>query len=352
MAAVLRFKDVSRRIDDHMQLSHLNLTLQEGEILCLLGPSGCGKSSTLRLAAGFEQPDDGEIYLGGSLVAAARYSLPPEKREMGMVFQDYALFPHLDVLGNIAFGLRHLPSSERLRRSHLLLERLRIDHLAGQYPHTLSGGEMQRTALARALAPIPRIVLLDEPFSELDPQLRSDIRDDTLHILKEVGTAAIMVTHDAEEAMFMADRIAVMKNGQIIQTDTPHKLYNEPKDAFAASFFGEINVFHTTAQQGQAMTPFGPVRAQACNDNDPIAVVLRAEAIGFAQVGSVGQNFGRATVVASRLLGRASLIHVSYMDGQQQLHHLHARINGLFLPAPGMELELRVDLPKSMVFCG
>ena len=350
MTAALRFDHVTYHIDRDIAITDIDFTLNEGEIICLLGPSGCGKSTTLRLAAGLEKPDEGKIFISDRLVATPDWQLPPEKRQLGMVFQDYALFPHLSVIQNIGFGLRDLPDSESKRRSMLLMERLHIAHLQGHYPHTLSGGEMQRVALARAIAPSPRIVLLDEPFSELDPQLRADIRDDTLHLLKEVGAAAIMVTHDAEEAMFMADRIAVMKAGRIMQLDVPVQLYNKPSDPFSASFFGEINVFDGAVKNKSVMTPIGTVDARGFANEDPVHVVVRAESIGFPVAGGRGTNLGRGRVVASRLLGRCSLIHVSFIDAEKRPQHLHCRVPGVFLPAVGNELDIVVDLASALVF--
>lgn len=350
MSFALRFDHVDFDISGAVLLGDLDFSLAQGELLCLLGPSGCGKSTTLRLAAGLEQPSRGEIYLNGQQVASPAKQVPPEKRGIGMVFQDYALFPHLNVRDNIGFGLRKLPRAERERRTKLLLDRLHIAHLIDQFPHTLSGGEMQRVALARALAPSPAVVLLDEPFSELDPQLRSEIRDDTLHLLKELGAAAIMVTHDAEEAMFMADRIAVMKKGRIVQIDTPIHLYNRPLDPFAASFFGEINIFPSEVSGGKIATPLGTVPAKGFSENAPVDVVFRAESIGFSLTGSIGPVLGQGRVVASRLLGRGSLVHVAMFEGTPYQCHLHCRQNGIFMPAIGQELDVTVDLSKALLF--
>ena len=242
-------------------LHDVSLEVREEEILCLLGPSGCGKTTILRLAAGLELPTRGTIQVGGRLVSGNGAFVPPERRDVGLLFQDYALFPHLSIAGNIAFGLRNMNEQEQKRRIGEMLE---LTHLTGRgetYPHTLSGGEQQRVALARALAPRPRVLLLDEPFSGLDTQLRQKVRDETLHVLKEVGAAVVLVTHDPEEALFMADRIALMKAGRIVQVGEPTDLYFHPAEAFAAEFFGEINRLTSRVSGGKIASPFGPLTA-------------------------------------------------------------------------------------------
>ena len=239
----------------------MSLEVREEEILCLLGPSGCGKTTILRLAAGLELPTRGTIQVGGRLVSGNGAFVPPERRDVGLLFQDYALFPHLSIAGNIAFGLRSMSEPEQKQR---IGEMLKLTHLSGRgdtYPHTLSGGEQQRVALARALAPRPRVLLLDEPFSGLDTQLRQKVRDETLHVLKEVGAAVVLVTHDPEEALFMADRIALMKAGRIVQVGEPTDLYFHPAEAFAAEFFGEINRLSSRVSGGKIPSPFGPLTA-------------------------------------------------------------------------------------------
>ena len=314
MASALKLKGINHWFGDKPVLSDINLDLQQGELMCLLGASGSGKTTILRLASGLESLQSGAVQIYDQIVASNQNQLPPEKRQIGMVFQDYALFPHLNVMDNVTFGLTALPLVERHRRASLLLERLRVGHLQQSYPHMLSGGEMQRVSLARALAPIPRLVLLDEPFSELDPQLRAEVRDDTLHILKEVGASALLVTHDAEEAMFMADRIAVVRNGRIVQVDTPANLYNMPVDSFVASFFGDINSISAIVQNGKIKFALGEINKNGFANGEAVDIVLRAEAVGFSLTNFGGEVVGMGRVVAARLLGRASMVHVSLLD--------------------------------------
>ena len=217
----------------------LSFALEAGEIACLLGASGCGKTTVLRSIAGFEALQAGEIHLQSQLLSAPGVQLPPQQRGIGMVFQDYALFPHLTVAQNVGFGLRSLTKPEQARRVAEMLDLVGLGELGGRYIHELSGGQQQRVALARALAPQPRLLLLDEPFSNLDVELRERLGQEVRQILKATGTTAILVTHDQREAFAMADQIGVMSEGRIRQWGTPYDLYHQPVDRFVANFIGE-----------------------------------------------------------------------------------------------------------------
>ena len=211
--AGLVLEHVSHAFGSLQAVDDVSLEVAEAELVCLLGPSGCGKTTALRVAAGLEQLQRGRILVDDRVMADQGGAVAPEDRGVGLVFQDYALFPHLSVMDNVSFGLRHLPAAQRRTRALEVLEQVDMADAVAAFPHTLSGGQQQRVALARALAPKPRVMLLDEPFSGLDASLRNQIRDQTLHVLKESGAATLMVTHDPEEAMFMADRVALMRNG-------------------------------------------------------------------------------------------------------------------------------------------
>jgi iron(III) transport system ATP-binding protein len=242
---------VSKSFGPTRAVEDVSLELRPGELVGVLGPSGCGKTTLLRLIAGFERPDAGEVVVGGRPVAAGRTFVAPEKRRIGMVFQDYALFPHLTVERNVAFGLRRR-GDERAQRT---LELVGLQHKAGRYPHELSGGERQRVALARALAPEPDVVLLDEPFSSLDATLRGDLRREVELILREAGATTLLVTHDQEEALSLVDRLAVMRDGRIVQVGAPQEVYAQPASRWAAQFVGEVNVLSGPA------TPWRPSSA-------------------------------------------------------------------------------------------
>jgi iron(III) transport system ATP-binding protein len=236
---VLELKQISQAYDQQLVVKELSLTLESGEIGCLLGASGCGKTTVLRTIAGFEPLLEGEIRLNGKCVSRENYLLPPAKREIGMVFQDYALFPHLSIYDNVAFGLRGVDKATQIRRVNEALELVGLHSEHARYPHEISGGQQQRVALARALAPQPQLLLMDEPFSNLDVTLRERLSMEVRDILKEYGTTALFVTHNQNEAFAVADRIGVMHQGEILQWDNAHNLYHQPASPQIADFVGE-----------------------------------------------------------------------------------------------------------------
>jgi iron(III) transport system ATP-binding protein len=311
----------------------------------LLGPSGCGKTTLLRLAAGLEKPLGGAIRLDGSTLSDNQMTMPPEQRGIGYMFQDYALFPHLTVLQNVTFGLPNRDSGAT-RRGLDVLEQVGIENAADMYPHELSGGQQQRVALARALAPNPAVILLDEPYAGLDSRLRERIRDEMLHVLKAANAVALMVTHDAEEAMFMSDRIVVLRDGKMVQSGRPVNLYCQPNSAFVAEFFGEVNRVEGTVANKKVITPLGDFDApDGLHNGHQASVIIRHEAL-FIDPGNDGII---AEVMESRLLGRASLIHLSVPTGRDEIH-LHARIPGLNSIEVGSQVRVRVDPSQAFVF--
>lgn len=235
----LNYQNIDVSFGDKTVLRKLSFELHEGEIACLLGHSGCGKTTALRTIAGFEVPSSGSIKLNEQILHDAKTNLPAHQRHIGMVFQDYALFSHLNVTQNIGFGLHALTKAQKKERVNQLLDLINLQDCAKLYPHQLSGGQQQRVALARALAPKPKLVLLDEPFSNLDVDLRQRLSKEVRNILKNEGTSAILVTHDQQEAFAMADKIGVLHEGELQQWDTPYKLYHEPKNRFVAQFIGQ-----------------------------------------------------------------------------------------------------------------
>ncbi|MEM1270073.1 MAG: ABC transporter ATP-binding protein [Bacteroidota bacterium] len=254
----------------------VSFEVHPGEFFALLGPSGCGKTTTLRLIAGFERPDAGRISCDGQLVCATDAHLPPEQRGIGFVFQDYALFPHLCVLDNVQFGLSGRPRNERTKRAQSMLERVGLAEFADRFPHQLSGGQQQRVALARALAPSPRLLLLDEPFSNLDALLRQTTRHDVRTLLRDEGVSALLVTHDQEEAFTLADRVAVMNAGRIEQIATPEELYARPQSRFVANFLGPTNLMPAHAEGDTAQSPLGKIQLDR-PAHGPVLLALRPE---------------------------------------------------------------------------
>jgi len=348
----LRFEDVSHAYGSLDVARDVSMTVAAGDVACLLGPSGCGKTTLLRLATGLEVLRRGSIAIGGRVVAdgARRFHTPPEERDCGLMFQDYALFPHLTILDNIAFGIADRPA-ERKNWVFLALERMGMDGLADAYPHTLSGGEQQRTALLRALAPEPKVLLLDEPFSDLDVTRRAQVREQTLDLLRETRVTTLMVAHDPEEAMFMADRLFVMNDGRIVQSGSPAEIYLHPADAFVAGLFGPLNRIAGTIAQGRVETPLGTFPADGAADGGTAMVLIRPE--GLLLVDTPGQAKGApptavpARVVTARLLGRASHLRIAVAGIDEPLQVL---VPGLFLPEAGTDVAAHVDPDHAFVF--
>ncbi len=349
-AAALEFRGISHAYDGMLAVKDLSLSIAPGETVCLLGPSGCGKTTALRVAAGLENPVSGEVWMAGRRLYGADTSVPPEDRHIGLVFQDFALFPHMSVLENVTFGLGRSSDSGRDRKSRAMdaLSLVGMESYAEAYPHTLSGGQQQRVALARALAPEPAVVLLDEPFSGLDARLRDSVRDKTFHAVKRSGAAALMVTHDAEEAMYMAHRIAVMRDGSLVQVGAPKDLYQKPNDPFVAAFFGEVNRLPGTVANGKVETAVGTLEVSSIADGADVEVLVRPEALRLspATVSAIGPGY--AKVLSSRLLGRSSLVHLCTCKTTGEELHLHARIPGSYLPEE--ESIQAIDLDRSQAF--
>ncbi|HVY84440.1 MAG TPA: ABC transporter ATP-binding protein [Caulobacterales bacterium] len=277
--------DVWRSYNGAPALEEMSLTAPEGKVLALLGPSGSGKSTILRLIAGLESVDAGEIRFGDEIVSTRSFTQPPEARRVGMVFQDYALFPHLNAAANVGFGLDRLNRADREREALRWLGAVGLGRRANAYPHELSGGEQQRVALARALAPKPRAILLDEPFSGLDPVLRAELREITLAAIGEARATAVFVTHDAEEALQVADRLAILKAGRLLQEAAPRAAYDHPMSADAAAALGPINLFEGRVDNGVVRTPFGPL-ATDLPDGANAQAVVRLEAISLKPGGA------------------------------------------------------------------
>lgn len=295
-------------------LNQVSLQLKAGQIGCLLGPSGCGKTTLLRAIAGFETIQAGHIDIAGRCVADAQHQQAPEQRGIGMVFQDYALFPHLSVADNIAFGLHKLPKAEQQRRSQEWLQRLQLDKLAQRYPHQLSGGQQQRVALARALAPQPQLLLMDEPFANLDAALRESLSLEVRDLLKSLGASALLVTHDPTEAFTLADVIGVMQQGEIVQWDHPYRVYHEPANRFVASFVGLGSFLQSQVTSPRHIhTPLGLVHGQCSEENcaNEVSVLVRPDDIVYDPLSSF-----RARVIYKAFQGPSTLYRLQLHDQQ------------------------------------
>ncbi|WIV51727.1 ABC transporter ATP-binding protein [Marivivens sp. LCG002] len=350
----LEIRNIVRRFDGQAVVDNVSLSVMPGQVTCLLGPSGCGKSTTLRIIAGVEMQDSGEIYVDGALVCDTRFRIPPEGRSIGLMFQDFALFPHLSVAGNVAFGLKGDKAENRARVEELLAKVNMSRHI-DSYPHQLSGGEQQRVALARALAPRPRIMLMDEPFSGLDDRLRDEIRDQTLEVLKSEGAAVLLVTHEPSEAMRMADEIALMRSGKIVQQGAPYNIYNSPVDRSAAAFFSDINVISGKVRGALTDTPFGQFLTPGIADGTEVDIVIRPQhiRIDFDRAGR-GPNPtaqdgtpARGVVERARFMGAESLVEFR-MDYDGSI--LRAAVPSVFLPKAGTPLWLMIRRDRCFVF--
>ncbi|EYD71316.1 Ferric iron ABC transporter, ATP-binding protein [Limimaricola hongkongensis DSM 17492] len=350
----LEIRDLTRAFAGRGVVSGVSLKVMPGQVTCLLGPSGCGKSTTLRIIAGVDRQDAGGVYVDGAPISEAGLHMPPEERGIGLMFQDFALFPHLDVARNVGFGLKG-PKAEIRARVESLLDKVGMRRHIDRYPHELSGGEQQRVALARALAPSPRILLMDEPFSGLDDRLRDDIRDETLAVLKAEGTAVLLVTHEPAEAMRMADEIALMRDGRVVQYGAPYNIYNAPTDREAAAFFSDINVIEGTVQGALCDTPFGDFLTPGLPDGTEVEIVIRPQhlKIDFDRQGRGPNPTTRegtpaaGTVERARFLGASSLVEFR-MDHDGEI--LRASVPSVFLPKPGTRLWLMMRRDRCFVF--
>ncbi|GEO84881.1 MULTISPECIES: ABC transporter ATP-binding protein [Alphaproteobacteria] len=342
-AARLSFEDIRHGYHGRETLRGVSLTAEAGEVLCLLGPSGSGKTTLLRIAAGIEAQSSGRVLLNGRAVAGPDVFVPPEQRGIGLMFQDFALFPHMSVVENVRFGLTAMSAREARAEAMAALERVGLDHYADKFPHVLSGGEQQRVALARALAPRPGVLLMDEPFSGLDSRLKDTIRADTLAILRETRATAVVVTHDAEEAMRMADRIALLRDGKLVQVGTSDDLYRRPGDIFAASFFSEINEFSSVVRNGRVETPLGVADAAGLADGRAVAVAVRLSGVNV----SVERGVIPARIVSRRFLGVVELLELAIPGSERPVR---ARIRADMLPTGLRDARISVDPQDILVF--
>jgi iron(III) transport system ATP-binding protein len=309
------FRNLSLHYDVTCALDDVNIQIQMGEVVCLLGQSGGGKTSLLRLAAGLERPSSGQVLMDGQEVSTPTLMIPPEKRALSLMFQDYALFPHLSVLDNVLFGLRHLSKTDAKNHALNVLARVGMEAFAHVYPALLSGGEQQRVALARAIAPRPRLLLMDEPFSNLDQSLRDTVREETLALIRETGATTLLVTHDAEEAMRLADRIVLLRNGKVVQAGTPEDIYRRPVDVYVARFFSDLNELSGIVEKGKVHTSVGVFEAKTLPEGASVSVCIRPQGIKLAPEGFCIP----ARVLERRYLGPVELVGIAVQGLDQPL---------------------------------
>jgi len=328
---LLKASNLSKSFGEQPVLSDIDFELRQNELLAILGSSGAGKSTLLRLIAGFEKPTSGEIELDDKVISSTKVLVTPEKRQIGIVPQDGALFPHLSVFDNIAFGIQK--SKDKEARVKQLLELIELEEYANRKPHELSGGQAQRVALARALAPKPKLVLLDEPFSALDAELRERLRLDVRRIIRLEGVSAILVTHDQEEALSLADRVAVLRDGEIVQIGTPTEIYNSPVDIGIATFLGDSILVEGKVEDGKVVTDLGKLT--------PLNQVVEGES-GVVAIRSENFYLQPNPKGDSEVIGRVFFGHDAVVEVQTPTLRIRARSNGPFAPEVGMRVTVWV----------
>jgi iron(III) transport system ATP-binding protein len=340
--ASLRLRGLRKSFGEVVAVAGVDLDVEPGATCALLGPSGCGKTTTLRLIAGLEEPDGGSVEIGGEMVSTPERSVPPERRQIGMVFQDYALFPHLDVARNVGYGLGRRPDRSRIER---MLVTVGLSGLGDRHPHELSGGQQQRVALARALISNPRAVLLDEPFSNLDAGLRERVRGEVRAILQAQGVTSVFVTHDQEEALSIADVVAVVNEGRIEQVGTPEEVYSRPATRWVAGFLGEIELLPGTVRDGAVECELGriPYRKGLTGE---VEVLVRPESVAVGTVEPAeARGSAEATVVSRHFYGHDQLIELRLPSGRT----VHARRLGFPAWHPGDRVRVWIEGPADVL---
>jgi iron(III) transport system ATP-binding protein len=342
-SSVLELRDVSCAYETgRPAVQGISFAAREGEILCLLGPSGCGKTTILRAIAGFEPVRSGQLFLSGQLVSSPEVMVPTENRHVGMVFQEYALFPHLRVQDNIAFGLRHLTRSERAARVQDMLRLTGLEGFERRYPHELSGGQQQRVALGRALVQNPIVLLLDEPFSNLDPDMAGRMRQELHDLLRRMKTTTVLVTHDHDESFAMADRVAVLNQGRLEQFDTPEITYHMPATPFVADFVGQADFIPGTVSQGRVHTELGEFPDTIeCTDGTAVVVMIRPDDIHL-----VPTKDARSRVLSRQFRGSENLYTVTLPSGQI----VHSSQGSTSVYQVGTAVELHVLATHTVLF--
>ena len=343
----VRINNLSYSMNEKKILNNINLQLEKEKIACILGPSGCGKTTLLKLIAGLSKVQEGEIFLNENLVSSSNIHLKTEKRKIGFLFQDYALFPHQTVKQNLQFAIKDKSTSHRVEE---IMDVIKLSDSLEKYPHELSGGEQQRVALARSIIAKPDLLLLDEPFSSLDLNLKEEVRDDTLHLLQKSNISVLLVTHDPFEAMFISNQINIMnKNGEIVQSGSPPDLYNLPNSSYVANFFGETNKFQGVVKDTIVETPVGEFKVENSLESKNVDIFIRPEAVKLSKE-QTPVNGIKGTVMASKLMGTYSFIHLSVLSKNNEVVHVHSHMPPNFLPNQSSAVGIEIDKEQTFIF--
>ena len=343
----VKIKNLNYSIKNKPILQNINFELKKDTIACILGPSGSGKTTLLKLIAGLSKIIDGEIFLNDQVASSNNVHLKTEKRKIGFLFQDYALFPHQTVKANLQFAIKDKSTSHTIEE---ILDVIKLSDALDKYPHELSGGEQQRVALARSIIAKPDILLLDEPFSSLDLNLRDEVRDDTLHLLQKSNISVLVVTHDPFEAMFISNKIYIMnKEGKIVQSGSPKELYNLPNSSYVANFFGETNKFSGIVKNKIVETAVGKFAVNENLESENVNVYIRPEAIKLNQE-QTPVNGIKGTVMASKLMGSYSFVHLSVLSKNNEIIHVHSHMPPNFLPNQSSAVGIEIDKEQTFIF--
>ena len=346
----IEIENLSQTKDNKKILDNINLSIPINKVVCLVGPSGCGKTSLLRAISGLDNFNSGRISFDNKIISKPNYSVPTENRNIGLVFQESNLFPHLNVFKNVSFGSKKKKYKDIQKETFEILKKIGLPHYANVYPHQLSGGQKQLVAIARSLLTKPKLIMMDEPFANLDERLKNKIRDITLHLLQKTFTTALIITHDPDDAMFMGDFIAIMNNGKILQFDTPENIYNNPSSSFVARFFGETLSIKSKVNNKKAKTIFGPINITNSKNGKEIEIVFRSEAFNITKNKSKNRTKKiKSRIIAVRYISDNSYLHLDILNNSFK-KHIHIKVPGKFIPPKNKICYINIGKKNFFVF--
>ena len=346
----IEIENLSQTKDNKKILDNINLSIPINKVVCLVGPSGCGKTSLLRAISGLDNFSSGRISFDNKIISQPNYSDPTENRNIGLVFLESNLFPHLNVFKNVSFGSKKKKYKDIQKETFEILKKIGLPHYANVYPHQLSGGQKQLVAIARSLLTKPKLIMMDEPFANLDERLKNKIRDITLHLLQKTFTTALIITHDPDDAMFMGDFIAIMNNGKILQFDTPENIYNNPSSSFVARFFGETLSIKSKVNNKKAKTIFGPINITNSKNGKEIEIVFRSEAFNITKNKSKNRTKKiKSRIIAVRYISDNSYLHLDILNNSFK-KHIHIKVPGKFIPPKNKICYINIGKKNFFVF--